>query len=210
MRWAVLVAAAIPLVALVPAASGAGLTYVPISIGDDYSTNISLPPGDHAAFSFHGAAVDTVTVRLYNGPADVYWMEPTEYEDYAASGILLKSGLVHSGLSRENTTDFGETALPPFRDLLVLLVDNSNASASGAPGTVTVRAGVNIIGHTQADPPFLIFCGIPLLIFGVSMVFIVRSALRNKARLKREGGLATQQQPTQIRAHAGDLEFALI
>src|SRR3972149_3042941 len=190
-----------------PAAAAGGR----VDISLPYTTTITVPFDDFAAFAFPRDVDVNIVINVTAGTeVDVYLMSQAWYNTYINPNST--SSLGPRTYSEDRVLRYNRTISDGT--MTILVIDNAAFASSGAMPTGPVEVDLRMrVPPTPPPPPppppkpfdwnVLIFCGIPLLLFGVAMVFIIRSALRNRARQKREAELAAQQQAALMRADAG-------
>ena len=153
-------------------------------LGGNYNSDIQLQPGDYQALMVHLEAGDKMflTVRVGSGDdIDVYTMTNKEYLAYKDPTSVQFRILPEFSKERMKYLEYPKDLDPGETGDYVVVLDNTLKTASGAPGSGTVLASVNLKLTIQAPFPWWIVALVIVIAVGAAMGVWVFFWRKNKA-----------------------------
>ena len=157
-------------------ALGQGVTAVGVEkkLSSNFSADLLISAGDYKAYIVHLAPGDKMDLNVRVGlgeEIDVYTMDLANYNSYKAGAMHFTS---LSQYSKENLKYFAYTdsLSPAAEGDYVVVVDNANISATGAPGVSDVSCTVKIDLQFRAAFPWAMVIVAIVVIVAVAVVIL--------------------------------------
>lgn len=141
-------------------------------IGNSFNSDVQLAAGDYQALIVHLNSGDkmSLTVRVGQGDdIDVYTMSIKDYQDYKSPTSIQFGYYAQFSKERMKYLEYPLKFAPSDAGDYVVVFDNVQKTPSGAPGTGTILASVNLKVETPAPFPWIIVAVVVIALIAVGV-----------------------------------------